>query len=562
MSKYQSPGVYPTTRDLSTIVPAVGTSTAALVGYSERGSLNVQLITNRQQFIEEYGLPDITKSFFHYTALAFLEKGNSLYCKRVVGDSALYAGLTVVDNTGSAHRALETGRSTITSFYDDQSEDSNSDALFSIYAKDPGSWAEKVSVTITDVKEVALNSNEDYDETDQYTFKINVWYTDSDGNKNNVESWLVSRKRKVDGYGRQLYLEDRINQYSRYIYVADSTLDDTIVPLEYVDGNGDAVDVALGGGADGSAVSASDIETGWDDFENPDNIKVQILLDAGFTAATLDSEVASIQTKIKTIAETRRDCIAILCIPEDIVTNTFKTATEMITYRDTTLNINSSYAALYATYCVINDSYNDRIVRVPPSGYIGGHYALTDAVADVWYAPAGFDRGTLNVLGLTHTFTQGERDQLYSAGINCLQTFRGYGHVIYGQKTLQKKASALDRVNVRRLLLMTEEATVLLLRSFLFELNNELTRFTISATLDEYYSRLSSAGAFQTEAGDSGYLVICDTRNNTPAVLDANELHVDIFLKPARVAEFIKLQTVLTKTGVSFTELISRGAIL
>lgn len=560
MAKYQSPGVYPTVRDLSTIVPAVGTSTAALVGYSERGSLSVQLITNRQQFIEEYGLPDVTKSYFHYTALAFLEKGSSLYCKRITGSETLYAGLTAVDSTGTAHRALATGRSSITSFYDDQSEESESDALFSIYAKDPGSWAEKVSITITDVKEVALNSNEDYDETDQYTFKINVWYTDSDGNKNNIESWLVSRKRKVDGYGRQMYLEDRINQYSRYIYVVDSTVDDTVVPLEYVDDEAEPIDVALGGGVDDDTVAASDIVLGWADFENPDNIEVQILLDAGFTAAMSDSDVATIQTEIKNIAETRRDCIAILCIPEDV--DSFKTPTEMIEYRNTTLNLNSSYVALYATYCVINDAYNDRIIRVPPSGYIGGHYALTDAVADVWHAPAGFDRGTLNVLGLTHTFTQGERDLLYSAGINCLQTFRGYGHVIYGQKTLQKKASALDRVNVRRLLLMTEKATVLLLRSFLFELNNELTRFTISATLDEYYARLSSAGAFQTEEGDDGYLVICDTRNNTPAVIDANELHVDIFLKPSRVAEFIKLSTILTKTGVSFTELISRGAIL
>ena len=217
---------------------------------------------------------------------------------------------------------------------------------------------------------------------------------------------------------------------------------------------------------------------------------------------------------------------------------------------------------MYAPWCKINDSYNDRIIDVPCTGYVAGHYALNDMVRNVWWAPAGFDRGTLNILGLSHVYDQGERDTVYPAGVNCLQTFRGYGHVIFGQKTLQKKASALDRVNVRRLLLMIEKSLVLTLRSFLFEPNSELTRFIAKATVDEFMTRLSAEGAFQTEAGDSGFLVICDTTNNTPAVIDSNELHMDVFVKPSKAAEFIQLQTIVTKSGTSFTELISRGSIL
>lgn len=563
-NKYLSPGVYTKERDLSTVVPAVSTSTGALVGYSPKGSLDITLITNQQQFIEEYGKPDITESYFHYTALAFLEKGNRLYCRRVVGNNALYSGISIVDNvTGTAHRAHAVGQST-TDYYD---ESGYSDELFSIFAKNPGTWGDDISITISEVKQTLDpdNGSNTLDTTEQYTFVINVYYTDSDGNTNKMESWKVSRKSKVDGYGKQLYLEDKINGYSQYIVVADSAQADTVLPLEST-ADSTTYDVALGGGADGDAVTASDIvgtsgnATGWYGFENPDNIDIQIMIDAGHTP-TIDgvpANLATIQTAMIAIAASRKDCIAVLSVPyaESLsVTNT-------IDYRNTTLNANSSYAALYAPWCRINDSYNDELVYVPASGYVAGHYAYTDSVRDVWWAPAGFDRGTLNILGLSYVYDEGERDTIYPAGINCLQTFRGYGHVIYGQKTLQKKSSALDRVNVRRLLVTIEKAVTLSLRSFLFEPNNDLTRFTVKAVLDEYLGRLSAEGAFQTEAGDDGYLVICDTTNNTAAVIDANELHVDMFIKPSRAEEFIQLQTIITKTGTSFTELVNRGAIL
>jgi phage tail sheath protein FI len=551
MSKYLSPGVYVSERDLSTIVPAVGTSVGALVGYSPKGSLSVTLITDRQQFIEEYGEPDILSSYFHYTALAFLENGTALYCLRVTGSNPLYSGLSVVDEDyGTVQRAHSTGQSS-TVYYD---ESGYTDELFSIFAKDPGEWGDNISITISDVKGL-VDEGFSLDTSDQYTFVINVYYTDSEGNISKVESWKVSRQKKVDGYGKQLYLEDKINGFSNYIVVADNTsATETTLPLE------NSTAVALGGGDDGSTVAASDIVAGWQEFVNPDDITVQILLDGGHTP-TIDataSDVAAIGQGMVTIAETRRDCIAILSVPNVEAA----TPTNTKTYRTTTLNTNSSFAALYAPWCKINDSYNDRIVEVPPAGYVGSHYVLTDYIKDVWYAPAGFDRGTLNILGLTDVYTEGERDTLYAAGVNCLQTFRGYGHVIYGQKTLQVKPSALDRVNVRRLITTVERSVVQSLRSYLFENNDELTRFTVKAQLDEYLDRLSTSGAFQTEAGDDGYLVICDTTNNTPQVIDANELHVDVFLKPVRAAEFIRLQTIITKSGVSFNELISRGTII
>ena len=553
MAFYLSPGVYTVEQDISTIVPAVSTTIGAIVGTSSKGSLDITLATNRQQFIQEYGNP-VPGNYFHYTALAFLEKGNQLYCRRVV-NGALYAGMAVVSaGSQSSSSPFSTGQSTTDFYYDSAVGGS----LFSILAKDPGTWGNSISCTIKNVyggsaKEV----------TQQYTFEIDVFYTDSTRTTSLVETWIVSRQQKLDGYGQQMYLESKINGYSSYIAVADNTAAlNTVLPQATVS----VVDLA--GGTNGATIDAShligtdDAQTGWYGFANADNIDVRILLGGGFTSTFGPTDLASMQTAMIAIAESRRDCIALLDIPEQQTDNVI----DMMAYRDTTLNANSSYAAIYAPWVTINDAYNDLIVNIPASGYAGAQMAYNDYVAQTWFAPAGFNRGILNVLSATKylgiPLSQGERDTIYPDGINAIQTFRGQGTVIWGQKTLQVKASALDRVNVRRLMIIIEKALTISLQSFVFEPNDDITRFRITGMITTFMDQLSAAGAFQTEIGDNGFAVICDTTNNTPAVIDENELHVDVFVKPVRAAEFIRLQTIITTTGVSFQELVSQGVLL
>ena len=549
MGFYLSPGVFIRERDISNIIPAVATTVGALVGYSAKGTLDVNLVTNRQQFINEYGEP-IPGNYFHYTALAFLENGTRLYCRRVVHSDALYSGMHIKDeDEASDNEAFDTGQLT-SEFYD---QSSVSGELFSIFAKDPGVWGDNVSIIIKNVKD-----GTESEETEKYTFEIDVYYKDSEGTTSKVENWKVSRKTKVDGYGKQLYLETKINDYSAYILVADNTSRaDTIVPKE------NSTAVLLDGGDDGATVTASDIvgtesaETGWYGFYNPDDVDVRILLGGGFLSTHSAADIVTIQTAMKAVAESRKDCVAILDVPEDECLD----VDDILTYRNTTQNFNSSYTALYAPWVKVNDAYNDMVVNLPPSGYVGSQLAYNDYVGESWSAPAGFNRGILNVLSLTKVFTSGERDSLYEANINPLQLFRGEGIVIWGQKTQQKKASALDRINVRRLLIVIEKAVAISLRSFAFEPNDEMTRFRVSGIVTEYMDTLSARGAFQTEAGDDGFMVICDATNNTPAVIDLNELHIDVFIKPIRAAEFIQLQTIITTSGASFEELISRGAL-
>jgi len=537
MSIFVSPGVYVREKDISDIVPNIASASAALVGYSAKGSTtDIMLITNSQQFIEEYGEPT-PGQYFHYTALAYLSRGNTLYCLRVA-NNALYGGVNIMKSDSSESNAgLTSGLSSAVFTPDSGMSD---DVIFQILGANPGVWNNRIGIKIADVKD-----GSDPTPTEQYTFKIYVYYQNDDGNYELVESFKVSRKERKDGYGRNLYLEDRINGVSRYIVVVDNTnLSDTVLPKEQT------TRLDFTGGSDGSEVTASQIVSGWNEFVNPAEIDIRMLLNGGETST-------EVQNKMKEVAETRADCIAILDMPYD----SLNSVVDMVNYRNNTLNINSSYCALYSPWLKVFDPYNDRLVEVPPSGYVGAQIAYNDYVAHPWDAPAGFNRGMLDVLGVTKVFTEGERDTLYQAQINPLQTFRGEGNVIWGQKTLQVKPSALDRVNVRRLLIVIEKAMSISLRSFLFEPNNELTRFRVEAMLNEYLGKLAAQGAFQTEGEDPGYHVVCDETNNTPAVIDANELHVDVFVKPVRTAEYIQLQTIVTPTGATFNELIARGVM-
>lgn len=556
MAVYLSPGVYTKEKDLSEIVSSVATTSSALVGWSTKGSLVAKLITEKQQFLEEYGDP-IPGNDFHYAALAFLEKGNTLWCKRVVEATALYGGSDVYNADASGSTEIN-GGFTVGASNTSPSYASADEILFKVFAKDPGTWANNIKFDITDIVETTYNGGSTTvtaETEDQYTFTLNVYYKKTSETKySKVEAWKVSRQSKIDGYGRQLYIEDVINAFSRYIYVSDNTLfADTVVPKygETIAAPTDGTTTTTfgsAGGINGAEAVAGTVVTGWDAFANADEIDVRILINGGQTDT-------SVHQKMNTVAEARKDCIAILDMPY----NSTSSVENMTAYRDA-VAINSSYSALYSPWVTINDSYNDKTLTVSPSGYIAAQFAYNDSVGETWNAPAGFNRGILNVLAIQSVLTQGERDTLYQSQVNPLQKFNGQGNVIWGQKTMQRKASALDRVNVRRLLIVIEKSVAIAMQNYLFEPNNQITRFKIQATVEQFMDDLSARNAFQTEANDKGFLVVVDERNNTPAIIDRNELHLDLFIKPSKAAEFIQVQTIITTSGASFEELVSRGA--
>lgn len=539
MSIYLSPGVYTQEVNLTDVVPAVATASAAIVGYSAKGSTdNLTLITNDQQFIQNYGKPDPSSGhYFHYAALAYLAQGNKLWCLRVE-NGALYGGANIMATTSSeSNAALNTGKASATFSV---ASGLNDDVLFQVVGTNPGVWNDKIGIRIQNVKD-----GTDSVVVDQYTFEIVVYYQNDDGDYEQLELWKVSRQTKVDGFGKQLNMESKINDISDYIKVLDNTsLANTVLP------QAQATTLALGAGSDGSAISASDVVSGWSEFENPDDVDVRILINGG------ETDVA-VQNKMLSVAGSRYDCIAILDTPWASV----QSVTDTVTFRTTTLNANSSYGALYAPWVQILDSYNDQLIYVPPSGHVAAQMAYTDFVAQPWYAPAGMSRGQLDVITPSYIYTEGERDTLYTDQINMIQLFRGEGTVVWGQRTLQSKFSALSSVNVRRLLIILEKSIAIALRSFVHEPNNQITRFRVTSLIESYLARLSAQGAFQTELGDDGYHVVCDETNNTPAVIDNLEMRISVFIKPIRAAEFIKLTVVNSPTGASFEEQIAKGII-
>lgn len=213
--------------------------------------------------------------------------------------------------------------------------------------------------------------------------------------------------------------------------------------------------------------------------------------------------------------------------------------------------VNTSYATTYANWVKLYDSYLDDQFWSPFSGFAAAAMANTDANFQPWFAPAGFTRGIVTgVNDLALYPKQKQRDQLYKISTNPVAFFPGEGFVIFGQKTLLKKPSAFDRINVRRLFLNLEKATRQTVKFFIFEPNTLLTRTRVLNTINPIFEN-----AKNTE-GLYDYLLVCDERNNTPTVIDQNELIVDIYLKPVRAAEFILVNFYATKTGTDFNELV------
>lgn len=209
----------------------------------------------------------------------------------------------------------------------------------------------------------------------------------------------------------------------------------------------------------------------------------------------------------------------------------------------------TSYAATYYPWLNVYDDENDKYIWVPPSVQVFGAYAFNDRVGQLWSSPAGFNRAALgDVQGIRKKITAAQSDTLYNARINPIVSFATDGIVIYGQKTLQRKASALDRVNVRRLLLEVRRQVSSFALSSLFEPNDPTTRLALSNIMNDYLRRV------QELRGIFDFRVVLDDSTTTPDLVDRNIIAGTVFLKPTRVAEFITINFVVTPTGATFAE--------
>ena len=523
------------TVDISELVPTVSTSVGAIVVPSRQGNADEPiLITNKAQFITEYGQP-IPGDYGHYSALGFLENGNRLYCMRAHKDAKYGGAFITKAGSATANAGIAAGAS------DPDAYSFGADQLLVFFGKNPGVWNQDIGVRITDVDPAA------------YTFTVEVYVENDDGVMELTETYDCSRKQVVDGFGQQTYVEDRINGFSNYIIVRDNTAEaDTVSPKAQAT----TLDFVLG--SDGSAVTNTEIVLAWNKFANPQEIYVNILINAGYTGLV-------VQQKMQAICEDRVDCIAVL----DTDYSSLNSVATTVTWRTATQLINSSFCALYAPWIKVFDEYNGQVVSIPPSGDIAGIYALTDSIYGASHgAPAGYNRGILKrSLALDFNsatkkaYTSGELDTLQDAQVNPLIIDPGWGIVVFGEDTEQQARSALSDVHVRRLINQIAVSTTKFSKPFLFEPLIERTYFRVRTALEEYMAQLESLGAFDN-VNDKGWRVVCDgTTNNPASVRDLNELHIWLFIKPVRVAKYIEIKAVITRSTASFDAIIAAGIV-
>jgi hypothetical protein len=301
-----------------------------------------------------------------------------------------------------------------------------------------------------------------------------------------------------------------------------------------------------------------ELSDGYDLFENTENFQVDFLL---MGSAAYEKETAqALANKLISVAELRKDAIAFISPYRNSSLNeASNNQVIVISPEDITNNIISFYASVASSsYAVFDSGYKymyDRFANtfryVPLNGDMAGLCARNDINNYPWYSPAGTTRGAiLNAVKLAYNPSRSQRDKLYTNRVNPIIFSPGAGIILFGDKTGLAKASAFDRINVRRLFVYIEDAISRAAKDALFEFNDQITRTNFVNTIEPFLRDV------QAKRGIFDYVVVCDETNNTAAVIDNNEFIADIYIKPARSINYIGLNFIATKTGVDFEEVI------
>lgn len=306
----------------------------------------------------------------------------------------------------------------------------------------------------------------------------------------------------------------------------------------------------LGGGNDGNIPTGADIIEGWNMFKNAEEVDVSLLITG--KAGGEEYHKVVVQHVIDNIAEHRKDCVVFFSPNlNDVLNKTQSSASLKVKATREGINRSSSYAVMDSGWKLVYDVYHNKYRWIPLNADIAGLCASTDNEFDPWWSPAGFNRGKIkNVVSLAFNPNQTSRDILYSVNVNPVVTFNEDGTVLYGDKTLQAKASAFQFINVRRLFIILEKAISKAAKYQLFEFNDEYTRSQFRAMVEPYLREVKG------RRGIYDFRVVCDETNNTPEIIDRAEFIASIFIKPARSINYITLNFVAVRTGVEFSEVV------
>ena len=562
-----SPGVNVSEVDLTTIIPSGATSIGAFAGPFAWGPVGeIITISNESKLADTFGKPDSNNYEYWFSAANFLAYSNNLKVVRTFG--------------AATKTAVANGTSVLIKNDDDWLEN------YSSGANTYGEFAAKYAGAIGNTLKVSVADANTYSgwayagqftgapSTSTYTSnqggandEIHIIVVDEEGKFTGtsgtvLEKWAYVSKAAdaKDDSGNALYYKNVIANKSKYIRWMSHPTTNGIATYSNTSstwGNNasgtsftrlaSAVTLSLGNGtaagADGTIVAANTI-TGYNLFSSSESTDISLII-TGPGANTISTSLIS-------LAETRKDVIVFFSpAKSDVVDNAGNEAAACVTQAASIGN--SSYAFLDCNWKYQYDKYNDVYRWVPLNGDIAGLCAKTDIEKDPWFSPGGLNRGQIrNVVKLAWNPTKTERDTLYVKGVNPVVTFQGEGTVLFGDKTLLSKPSAFDRINVRRLFIVLEKSIARAARFSMFEFNDQFTRAQFIALVEPYLRDV------QGRRGITDYRVVCDDTNNTGEVIDRNEFVGDIYIKPARSINFIQLNFVAVRTGVSFEEVVGK----
>ena len=579
-----SPGVLARENDISFIAPPALEAGAAIVGPTVLGPVEEPtVVTSYGEYQKVFGTTFTSGSTKqeYLTSLAaksyFGQGGNSLLVTRVVTGSFTAGGAsTIAAQTGSITNpfTIETvgkgaimNNMTASGTYDGTAEE-NSDGTLKSGSSDNLRW--EISNVNTNKGTFTLLVRRG-DDASKNKIILETWNDLSlDPNSSNyIESAIGNQTKAKATDGSQIYISTNGEYVNKSKYIRVSAVNNQTLDYLSTDGvtiNSDSSGVAynnsLPTNQSGSFHSATGAllgsTTGDTYFKNiattTQGLNADVYADALNILGNKDEYVFNIISapgliyefgahatqldSMISLAETRGDAIAVVDLQNYGATVAQVTGTAN--------SLNSSYAGAYWPW-LQSQSGTGKNEFVPASVVIPGVYAFTDGAAAPWFAPAGLTRGGIpTVIQAERKLTRSQRDTLYNANVNPIATFPGSGISVFGQKTLQKKSSALDRVNVRRLMIALKKFVGDVSRELVFEQNTNVTRNKFLAQVNPYLTSVVE------QQGLFAYRVVMDDTNNTSDVIDRNQLIGQIFIQPARTVEFIVLDFTIEPTGATF----------
>jgi hypothetical protein len=551
-----SPGVQVTEKDLTNVVPAVGTSIGGFAGSFRWGpAKEIITISSENELAQRFLTASVTDAEQYrgwFAAASFLAYTNTLKVVRSINSGALNAGSTagvLIENE--------------LDYTENHQDGSGSNGMWA--ARCPGLAGNSLKVSFADNSDYATwaYKNEfDYAPgTTAFTTtaggtldEMHIIVIDEDGLFTGTAGTVLEKFAGVskaldaiDSFGTTNYYKNVVHNRSQYIYwcdhpAAESTWGTLAAGTTYTDAQTSIEStVSLTGGLDGTTVDA-DHQAAYLLFGNDEEVDVNLIFLGGHSATVGDYVIDN-------VAEIRKDCLAFIS-PDSasVVNNANSEATAIVA--EVSSYTRSSFAVFDSGYKYMYDRYYDRYIYVPCNGDTAGLCAKTDTVSDPWFSPAGYNRGAIkNALKLAYSPNKSDRDTLYKAGVNPIVGFPGAGIVLFGDKTLLDKPSAFDRINVRRLFIVLEKAISTAAKFQLFEFNDAFTRAQFKNLVEPFLRDV------QGRRGIYDFRVVCDETNNTGQVIDSNQFVASIFIKPDKSINFIQLNFIASRTGISFEEI-------